>query len=82
MKGELINMIGIYDIEISPNLVLIVIKDELTGQIWKFKQTKNKSNFDKFKEFVTQQDLTLVGFNNNRYDDKIVKFILDNNSAY
>ena len=61
-----------YDIEVGPNLILILFKDIATGQIWKFKQTKNKSNFDKFKEFITQQDLSLVGFNNYRYDDSIM----------
>lgn len=71
-----------YDIEVGPNLILILFKDIATGQIWKFKQTKNKSNFDKFKEFITQQDLSLVGFNNYRYDDKIIKYILDNDCNF
>lgn len=75
-------MIKIYDIEVSPNLLLIVFKNLNSGQIRRFKQTKNKSNFDKFKEFINQKDLVLVGFNNNRYDDKIIKYILANDCKF
>ena len=72
----------LYDIEVSSNMTLIVFKNVLTEQVRKFKQTKNKSNFDKFEGFITQPDLTLVGFNNNRYDDRIIKYILDNNCEF
>ena len=72
----------LYDIEVSSNMTLIVFKNVVTEQVRKFKQTKNKSNFDKFEEFITQPDLTLVGFNNNRYDDRIIKYILDNNCEF
>ena len=75
-------MIGIYDIETNPNFTLIAIKDVLTGQIRKFKQVKNKGNFDKFEEFIKRPDLVLVGFNNHRYDDKIIKYILENNCKF
>lgn len=72
----------LYDIEVSPNMTLIVFKNVVTEQVRKFKQTKNKSNFDKFEDFITQPDLTLVGFNNNHYDDRIIKYILDNNCKF
>lgn len=75
-------MIKIYDIEVSPNLLLIVFKNLDSGEIRRFKQTKNKSNFDKFKEFITQKNLVLVGFNNHHYDDKIIKYILANNCKF
>lgn len=75
-------IIGIYDIEVNPNLTLITIKNSSTGQIWKFKQTKHKSNLDKFAEFITQPNLILVGFNNHHYDDRIIKFILENDCKF
>lgn len=75
-------MIKIYDIEVYPNLLLIAFKNLDSGEIRKFKQTKNKSDFDEFKEFISQKDLVLVGFNNHSYDDKIIKYILANNCNF
>lgn len=41
-----------YDIEVGPNLILILFKDIATGQIWKFKQTKTRVTLINLKNLL------------------------------
>jgi hypothetical protein len=75
--------IWIYDIETYPNHFLAVFKrlqEDKQGVV----NIYNDNELDALRQFVSQDGLTLVGYNNFKFDDVIIKCILDgktNNAA-
>lgn len=66
----------VYDIETYPNLFLVVFK--------KLSNTRNgqfeiflEHDLDALKNFLLQKNLVLIGYNNFRFDDVVMKAILD-----
>lgn len=68
--------IWVYDIETYPNCFLVVFKklqDDRNGRYASF----NERELAALREFVLQKGLTLVGYNNFKFDDVIIKSLLD-----
>ena len=68
--------IWIYDIETYPNHFLAVFKrlqEDKQGDV----KIYNDNELDELREFVSKDGLTLVGYNNFKFDDVIIKSILD-----
>lgn len=66
----------VYDIEIFPNLLLIVFKSIHTGEISVVEKSVRRDNTRHLKELVSNN--LLIGYNNHEYDDIIINNILAN----
>lgn len=67
----------VYDLELFPNYFLAVFKAITPGRDGEFIQY-TITDLDELKAFVSQPNLTLVGYNNFNFDDALLKIILDN----
>jgi hypothetical protein len=67
-----------YDLELYPNYFLAVFKGITPNQDGDFK-IYTFSELTELSTFVSQPNLTLVGYNNFNFDDALLKVILKNN---
>lgn len=67
-----------YDLELYPNYFLAVFKEITSNQDGDFKNY-TFSELDELKAFVGQPNLTLVGYNNFKFDDTLLRVILHKN---
>ena len=68
-----------YDLELYPNYFLAVFKEITSNQDGDFKNY-TFSELDELRAFVSQPNLTLVGYNNFKFDDTLLRIILKNNA--
>jgi hypothetical protein len=66
-------MTNIYDIEAYPNHVLVIFLDIQTGELHKLKSHQRKKTEPNYGIF--SEKILLIGYNNHRYDDKILMFL-------
>lgn len=69
----------IYDTEIYPNFNLWVFKNVKSKKIVSFQYSETENNLLDLKNFLEQEGLEIVGFNNYRYDDELLKYLFANN---
>lgn len=66
----------VYDIETYPNIFVANFIEVLTGQRHSFVIHAGRSDWRQLKQFLSRPDLTLVGYNNLRFDDVILSAML------
>ena len=70
----------VYDLEIFPNYFLAVFKPIIAGQDGSFKKY-TFADLEELRNFVSQPNLTFVGYNNFEFDDALLKIILTKNPS-
>ncbi len=65
----------IFDIEVYPNYNLFIFKNLETKNIVAFQHNESLNELPQLENFLSQKDLVLIGFNNFRYDDTILRFL-------
>ena len=75
-------MVYIYDLETYPNFFLASFKCINTNKYWEFEISTRKSDINKLRNFLNQEGLMLVGFNNINFDYPILhrSILIDNHN--
>ena len=69
-----------YDIEAFSTFMCLSFLDDKTGEITQFKLGCDYNDLKKIKEFVNR-NILLVGYNNQSYDDAVLRYLLSRNDA-
>ncbi|MCN4144384.1 MAG: hypothetical protein LC437_04735 [Thiohalomonas sp.] len=72
------NTIWIYDIETYPNCFIAVFKELCRESNGKYRVFQD-DNLKQLKQFLSTDGLVLIGYNNFRFDDVVLKAIIDGN---
>lgn len=69
-----------YDIEIFPNLFCVTFLNLETKESTLFSIFKNRNDINKLENFL-DQEISLVGYNNQGYDGPMIQYLLQNKSS-
>jgi len=64
----------IFDSEVYPNYFLVIFLNIHTGELIKLRITSKKKYRNKLRKFL-RRNIVLAGYNNHKYDDKILQFL-------
>lgn len=69
----------VYDIEFFPNFFCIVFRHYKSGKVYQaFEISVRKDERERLLEFLNQENITLIGYNNVHYDYPVIHYLMEN----